>query len=245
MLDRVGAVGDARSAGPVAHDDDGLAFPIVRERAEHGRFRERVEVGRGLVEQHERRVVQEDACEADALSFASREEVPQLADGRVDAVGQTGHERGERCLVQRFIELGISRVGTCDEQVVADGAREQVRVLGHEALGRTQARGVDAPDVLVRYRHHSAVGVPEAHDQLQQRGLPRAAPSRDLHDLTRLPRQVHVFEDARVAVGEVDVAGGYPGEAVDVRSVDDFLGLGRLVDQVEHACARCERLLEG
>ncbi len=35
----------------------------------------------GLVEQHERRVVQEDACEADALSFASREEVPSSPTG--------------------------------------------------------------------------------------------------------------------------------------------------------------------
>ena len=61
---------------------------LVAQRFQNHALVKRIEVARRLVQQHERRVVQERTCDADALALPSRKRIAQLADVRVVAVRQ-------------------------------------------------------------------------------------------------------------------------------------------------------------
>ena len=94
---------------------------------------DRVERGRGLVEDQDPRVLQQHAGDRDALLLAARQLVAALADDRVVALGQL-HDpvvdrRGRAAAVS---SSSCGRLGLGVQQVLADRVVEQVGLLGHE-----------------------------------------------------------------------------------------------------------------
>ena len=81
----------------MAYEHNGLAAALELVNGLHyGCLVESVKCAGGLVEQDERRVVEEDARKADALALAARKRVAQLGNGRVESLRQTVDEGGKR-----------------------------------------------------------------------------------------------------------------------------------------------------
>ena len=91
----------------MAYEHNGLAAALeLVDRLHYGRLVEGVECAGGLVEQDERRVVEEDARKADALALAARERVAQLGNGRVETLRQAVDEGGKRSGAASVEQLG-------------------------------------------------------------------------------------------------------------------------------------------
>ena len=149
-----------------------------------------------------------------------------------------------------------------DQQVLAYGAAEQMRVLGHIGLVAAQARRVDVAGIDAAHRDGAGCGVPKAHEQLKQRRLARTRAPHDTGHGTGRKGAGHVVEDeirsgvvrdllcgagtARVHAARIAKAHmlGCGAGKLNVLSIGDLGALGPLVEQIEHACARSERLLQ-
>ena len=81
----------------MAYEHNGLAAALELVNGLHyGRLVEGIERAGGFVEQDERRVVEEDAREADALALAARKRVAQLGNRGVETLRQAVDEGGKR-----------------------------------------------------------------------------------------------------------------------------------------------------
>jgi hypothetical protein len=108
------------------------------ERVLHVRLVLVVEVARGLVQDHDRRVLQQQAGDGQALLLATAHAIPAFADHGVVAVGQLGDHLVDASVPARLVELGDRGVGLGVQQVGADGVVEQVGVLADHADRRAQ-----------------------------------------------------------------------------------------------------------
>ena len=79
-------------AHPVGDDQHGLARQQAGQRALHLGLVLHVKRGRGLIQQHDRRVFQKSAGNGDALSLAAGELGTVFADRREVALGQLRHK---------------------------------------------------------------------------------------------------------------------------------------------------------
>ncbi len=70
---------------------------------------------------------------------------PALADHRVEAAVGARQQAVAGGLLQHLQALGVGGVGLHEQQVLADRAREELRVLGHEADLLAQLVEVDGP----------------------------------------------------------------------------------------------------
>ena len=96
VLDRREAVGDHDRGAPGESD---------AERLLHERFGLGVEVAGGFVEDHDRRVLQQQPRDGEALLLAARQPVAALADDGVVAVGQRRDHVVDARLAARLVEL--------------------------------------------------------------------------------------------------------------------------------------------
>src|SRR6478736_6819973 len=92
-----------------------------------------VEVGRGLVEHHDGRRLEQEAGDREPLPLSPAEPVAPVAHDRVEAVGQRPHQRRDLRGLEGGPDVGLGRRGTGVEQVGADRVVEHVRVLGDVA----------------------------------------------------------------------------------------------------------------
>ena len=124
VADRGEPVGDHEGRAP-AHDlvEGGLQLAFGR----------RVEGRRRLVENQDRRVLEERAGDGQALALAARERAAALADDGVEAVRLAGDELDRLGAFERLDHLLVGGVGAADLEVLADGAGEQHRLLEHHA----------------------------------------------------------------------------------------------------------------
>ena len=111
------------------------ALQLGLDRALVGRVERR---GR-LVEDHDRRVLQQRARDRDALLLAARELQPALADDRVVALRRRGDEAVDVRRARRAFDLGAAGAGAAVGDVVFDGVVEEHGVLRHDADRLAQA----------------------------------------------------------------------------------------------------------
>ena len=144
--------------GQAVGDDDRRALGEGgRQGGLDGGLRAGVEVGGGLVEDHDAGVLEQQAGESDALLLAARHAVAAVADDRVEAFGHPGHDVPDLGRPQGCLELDVGGVGAGVGQVDPQGVVEQMDVLGDDAdgvphVGERRVAQVDATDA------HRAVG---------------------------------------------------------------------------------------
>ena len=92
-----------------------------------------VEVGGGLVEHDDGRVLEQHPGDGEALLLAAGQPVAPLADERVVAVGQRRDDVVDAGGPAGLDDLGVGGVGSGVAQVGADRVVEQVGVLAHHA----------------------------------------------------------------------------------------------------------------
>ena len=99
----------------------------------HGGLVLGVEVAGGLVQDHDGRVLQEQAGDGQPLLLASRHPVATLADHGVKTVGERTHDVQDPGGATGVVQLGVGRIGSGVPEVGAHRVVEQVRVLGDHA----------------------------------------------------------------------------------------------------------------
>ena len=211
-------VGVAHGRQAVGDDEGGAARHQRLERLLDARLRRRVERAGRLVEDQDRRVLEQRAGDGQALALAARQGRAALADQGVVAL-RLAHDEvvrlGER---GRLLDLGLRRIGPADPQVVADGAVEQRRILEHHAdvaakrfeLDVAMVEAVDADRARLRVphavqqRHRGAfagAGLPDQRDGRARRNV-----QAEMHQCRPLAvvGEAHILE-IDIALGAADI----------------------------------------
>ena len=199
----------------------------------------------GLVEHQQRRVGEDRARQRDALELAARQALSALAHVGVEAVRQSHDEvisirgpSGGQYLVVRGVGVAIA-------DVVEDGAREQDRLLGHDADLSTQRVDVDLLQVLPVDGDAPGVRGEEAQQVAHERGLAGPIGAHERDRLATLHVERDMVEDGLpLTVGERDVLEGHLALADAERRPPRLLLEGRrLVEEVENTIERDARRL--
>ena len=161
----------------MAHQHHRLALSSIQQRPQHGSLVEAVQIAGRLVEQNERRIMQEHARKADALALAARQRIAQFADRRVQALRKTRDQTGQRRLLAGLHELLGGSIGLGERDVIPHRAGEQMRLLRHIALDGAQAVRVHASDILPGNAYATVAWIPKPHEQLAERRFARTAPA--------------------------------------------------------------------
>src|SRR5206468_11216903 len=103
------------------------------ERPAQTRIGRRVERGETVVEEIDRRALNERACDRDSLALSTGDVGATLVDRRLELAGHRRDEVTRLRDLQRAPQLIVGRVLVTEAQVVGDGAFEQVGSLGDEA----------------------------------------------------------------------------------------------------------------
>ena len=231
--DRVG-VGNGREA--VRDRDRGAVGRHGVERGEDVLLGAGVERAGRLVEQQDRRVLDEGPRDRDALLLAARELEPALAhlggEALRQALDQRHQGRGARCVG----DVGLARPVAAIGDVVADGVVEQHRILGNDAEHRAQRGLGHAPDVLPVDQDAPGEWIVEAEQQASDGGLARARGADDGDLVARRNLEAEAVEDGAVGlVAEHHVVEHHRRLADDQRRGARGVGhLLRLVHQLEH-----------
>ena len=155
----------------MGNDNAGPSFHQRLQRILDGVLRDGVQRRCGLVQDQNLRVLQNDPGDAEALLFSAGKLQPPVADYGVIAVGlgsdevvQIGYKAGGIQFLLGGIFLGV-------KQVFADGAVEEVAVLGHHADAGAEILKVKIPHVDARDLHTAAKHIVEPGDQVHYRRL--------------------------------------------------------------------------
>mmetsp|Transcript_20465 Transcript_20465/g.62302 ORF Transcript_20465/g.62302 Transcript_20465/m.62302 type:complete len:607 (+) Transcript_20465:191-2011(+) len=168
---------------------------------------------RGLVQEQDARVVHQRARDRDALLLAAAEAVAAVPDVRVVALGERGDEAVRVRLDGGLLDLlvGERAAAGAHGDVVLHAAAEEHGLLAHEPDGLVEPPVVQLVQGLAVQRHGAAVGVVEAHRELDGRALAAAAGAHEAHGDAGLDVQRVALADLLVraaGVGEVHVVQG-------------------------------------
>ena len=144
------------------------------ERALDQQLGRAVDVRRRLVEDQDPRVGEERAGDRDQLALAGREAAAALAHRVAEALGEPPGEPVETEHRRRLGDLVVARVGAREADVVGDRAREQERVLQHDAELAAVRAQVELAQVDAVGQDRALERVVEAGDELGERRLAAA-----------------------------------------------------------------------
>ena len=115
-------------------DDRGAPGAQPPQRGEHGLLRDRVERGRRLVEDQDRRVLQQRAGDAEPLALAARQRCRPLRPSASRSRSAAATTNSCACAARAAASTScVGGVEPAVADVVGDRAAEQHRVLRHDA----------------------------------------------------------------------------------------------------------------
>ena len=115
-IERNHLVGNRNRARTVRDQKDRALPTFLIERPQDRSFVQGIEIRSRLIEQDEGRIVQEGAGKPQPLPLAAREGISELADLRIEPLGQALDEIEDRCFAAGIFELGCGRIGPCYQQ---------------------------------------------------------------------------------------------------------------------------------
>src|SRR5690606_387573 len=164
-------VGLADGREAVRDDDRRAVLHQPLERLLHGALAFRIERARRLVEQQDRRVLEERAGDRDALALAAREPHAALAEERVVALRQRANEpRGGR-RARRRLDLLRARGPPAVTNGPAPRRAEEHGVLRHEPDAAPYVGRIDLHDVNAVDQDAPRARIVETKEQLERRAL--------------------------------------------------------------------------
>lgn len=154
----------------------------------------RVEPGRGLVQDHEPGIAQEDAGEGEQLPFTGREPGAAGFEHRLETVWQRAHPVAELETVDRVADACVRDRRVEEREVVAHRTGDQLDVLRDHADAMPQCRGAELAQVDAVELDRPLGRVIQPQQQPRERGLPATgAPEHAEHAAGRKP-EVDVTE---------------------------------------------------
>ena len=175
LVDDEDAVGVADRREAMRDHEGRAALHEPREGVLHGGLALGVESARGLVEEQDRRVLEQGSRDGDPLALPAGQLDAPLADlGGVAALGGEDELVGVR-RARRLLYLFVTRIQTPVADVLGERHAEELDVLRDERDGLADALDGHLAHVYAVDADGPAVGVVEAGNQVQQRRLARAA----------------------------------------------------------------------
>src|SRR5579883_2742139 len=95
----------------------------------------RIQMGRWLVKEQNRRIFEQRACDCQALALSSAQFESLLADERIIALGKRLDKIMEQGLPCCPLYLFVAGIGTCQQEVFPHGCIEKMRSLLDDADG--------------------------------------------------------------------------------------------------------------
>ena len=141
---------------------------LLIERLEHGTLVQGIEVRRRLIEEHERRIVQEGTGKPQALALAAGERIAELAYLSVEALGQAVDEIEDGRLGTGALQLLLYCIGLRNQQVLPDAVMEEHGILLDGGLEAPEMCGPHPPDIVRTNRDPAFIHIPEAHEEMAE-----------------------------------------------------------------------------
>ena len=213
-----------------------------------GELGARVHARRRLVQDEDRRVVEQHARDGQQLTLALADALGIVSHTRVVALRHSAHKEVDLSGTCGRDNLLARCLGTAIGDVLGNGAIEQPGVLQHHAKLLAQLAAIHAARVHAVEGNATTVDLVEAHEQIDERGLTRTRGSHHRDLLTRLGGKRHVAHKRLVG----RIAKAHMLKSDTALHLAWQLGGGRwqrigfhlgLVEQVEHALGARQRAL--
>jgi subtilisin family serine protease len=156
---------------PVGDHEGGPALQAHRQGALDRGLRLAVEVAGRLVEEHDRRVLQQHPGDGQPLLLTAGHPVAPLPHERVVAIGQGSDDMVDLRRCAGLLQLRIGGSGLRVTEVLPHRGVEQVRILGHDADDAGERRQRDVAHVDAVDAHRTRRDVVQARDEVEHRGL--------------------------------------------------------------------------
>src|SRR5581483_11610058 len=127
---------------------------------------ERVNAGRGLVEDDDRGVLEQHACQGDELTLTHRERPARLAYQRIQTIGQRLQPVAAPNMSGRLLNLLAADIGSRIANVICHRTRKEEGDLRHNAQMPVIIVQVKAADIVSIDQDLSALELVEACNQL-------------------------------------------------------------------------------
>ena len=184
-------------------DERRAALAQAVERTLDVRFRLRVECAGRFIQDQDRRVLQDGACNGEALAFTARQRDAALAYNKAitvrllhDEVVSLGETRGT-------LDLRLRRSGAADGNVVSDRSVEQSRILEDDGDLLAQRRQSNIRDVVAVDDDPPGVRGAQPEKKRQRRRFARPGWTYECQCLSRLCLERHV-EHALPGAGKAE-----------------------------------------
>src|SRR6266851_750001 len=180
-LDTKQSVAAVERGRPMRDDKTRAARTQPLQRGDDRRLRVQVDGTRRLVENQDRRVLQEGAGEGDPLAFAAGEAHAALADGGSVAFRQTANKVVDFSRLRRRYDLVLGGARPAVSNVLGDARREQDGLLQHDGELTTQIGDVVLAQVYAIEQDSPRGRIVETRKQADERCLPGSGRSHDTH----------------------------------------------------------------
>ena len=140
-----------------------------------------IQRGGGLVEDQQRRVLQQHPGDGNPLLLSAGKLQSPVAHHRIQPLRLTGDEIPDVRLPAGLDHLLLRRLRLGVQQVVPDGSVEQIGFLGHHADAVPQGLKILLPHVHAVKEHPSPAHVPQPGNQVHDGALSAAAGADDRH----------------------------------------------------------------
>ena len=212
---------------PMRHHKHRVPLPQAFQGTEHRRLRLRVERGGRFVQDQNRRALQERPCQRESLALTARKRDAALADRRLIALWHCADELVGFGLARRFHDLVQCRLGPAVRDIVADRRREQHRLLRHNPNLAAQRAILKLSDVMSVEQYAALLGIVEAEQQAEQRGLSHPARPDERHHLPRPRLEIDALQHGPVRI----VPEPHVLESHDAVAPNQRAGLRRVADR--------------
>ncbi len=208
-------------------------------------FGERIDAGRGFVENHDLGTLDQESRQRDQLALPHGERAALLPHLGLQTVFQHIEPVASADSPGGLFDLGVGRFWARVADIAGHRARKEKWCLRHHADLPAETLQIERADVLAVEKNLAALELIEAGDQLAEGRLSGAGVPNQRDHLTRLDMQREVLQHwLAVDIGEVDISKlDIPGES-DQLMVRDLNNARRSIDQGEDALRRRKPLLE-
>ena len=154
----------------------------------------RVERRRGLVENQDARVVQDDPGDREPLALSTGQPVAALPDNGVVPVWERIDPVVDVCGSRGGLDLSLGGVGPGVQQIAPQAGVEQVALLRHVPDHAGEGVQLDVADVHAVDLHCAFGRIVQPRNQVRDGGLTRTARTDERCELTGLNLEVHVVQ---------------------------------------------------
>ena len=203
VIDNKYSVGIAHGFQPMGNHDDGLVMCQLGDGLHQLFFIFRVNIGRGLVQNDDRRVLHNRPGDGNALPLAAGERCTTLTDHSIKAVRQ----RHDKVIAPRLFCCGLyllhGGIGLSETDIVGDGVREQIGPLKHKGEIADEAVVAVLPYIPSTEAHAAGLHIPEPRHKIAEGCFATSRGADDGDGGFLRNRQRHILQNGLAVVGKI------------------------------------------